>query len=109
MTLQDYFPLCSTFKLLDAAGRVCYAREIGADCAATVRRRPAPSRAPDRATLEHHVGAHAAGLRRASSGLVLQWRLERATAKRWGAAEAGAAPRAACPRHPRPRSNAAAS
>lgn len=43
MTLQDYFPLCSTFKLLDADGRVCLRREIGADCVATVqadRRRP---------------------------------------------------------------------
>lgn len=35
MTLQDYFPLCSTFKLLDAGGRVCLRREIGADCVAT--------------------------------------------------------------------------
>jgi glycosyltransferase involved in cell wall biosynthesis len=35
VTLQDYFPLCSTFKLLDADGRVCLRREIGADCVAT--------------------------------------------------------------------------
>jgi glycosyltransferase involved in cell wall biosynthesis len=35
VTLQDYFPLCSTFKLLDAGGRVCLRREIGADCVAT--------------------------------------------------------------------------
>ena len=35
VTLQDYFPVCSTFKLLDAEGRVCTRREIGADCAAT--------------------------------------------------------------------------
>jgi glycosyltransferase involved in cell wall biosynthesis len=42
-TLQDYFPVCSTFKLLDHAGRVCLRREIGADCVATVAadRRPA--------------------------------------------------------------------
>ena len=43
MTLQDYFSLCSTFKLLDANGQVCLRREIGADCLATVqadRRRP---------------------------------------------------------------------
>src|SRR5205823_14756220 len=35
VTLQDYFPLCSTFKLFDADGRVCLRREIGADCVAT--------------------------------------------------------------------------
>jgi glycosyltransferase involved in cell wall biosynthesis len=43
MTLQDYFPLCSTFKLLDAAGQVCLRRDIGVDCRASVRadmRRP---------------------------------------------------------------------
>jgi glycosyltransferase involved in cell wall biosynthesis len=36
MTLQDYFPLCSTFKLLDSNGRVCLRREIGEDCVATI-------------------------------------------------------------------------
>lgn len=36
MTLQDYFPLCSTFKLLDAEDRVCLRREMGAECAANV-------------------------------------------------------------------------
>jgi glycosyltransferase involved in cell wall biosynthesis len=35
VTLQDYFPLCSTFKLFDSDGRVCLRREIGADCLAT--------------------------------------------------------------------------
>jgi glycosyltransferase involved in cell wall biosynthesis len=35
-TLQDYFTLCPTFKLLDATGRVCLRREVGADCVATV-------------------------------------------------------------------------
>lgn len=42
-TLQDYFPLCSTFKLIDRSGQVCLLREIGADCVATVaadKRRP---------------------------------------------------------------------
>lgn len=34
-TLQDYFPLCSTFKLLDHRGQVCLRREIGADCVAS--------------------------------------------------------------------------
>jgi glycosyltransferase involved in cell wall biosynthesis len=36
MTLQDYFPLCSTFKLLDSNGHVCLRREIGEDCVGTV-------------------------------------------------------------------------
>ena len=36
MTLQDYFPLCSTFKLLDSNGQVCLRREIGEECVATV-------------------------------------------------------------------------
>ncbi len=43
MTLQDYFPLCSTFKLLDADGNVCLRREIGADCAATIAADPTAS------------------------------------------------------------------
>lgn len=34
LTLQDYFPLCPTFKLLDAENRVCLRREIGAECVA---------------------------------------------------------------------------
>ena len=42
MTLADYFPLCSTFKLLDSEGRVCLRREIGADCVATVASDPRP-------------------------------------------------------------------
>lgn len=36
MTLADYFPLCSAFKLLDSEGQVCLRREIGADCVATI-------------------------------------------------------------------------
>jgi glycosyltransferase involved in cell wall biosynthesis len=35
MTLADYFPLCSTFKLLDARGEVCLRRDVGADCVVT--------------------------------------------------------------------------
>jgi len=38
MTLQDYFPLCPAFKLLDAEGQVCLRREVGADCVATMAR-----------------------------------------------------------------------
>lgn len=43
MTLQDYFPLCPTFKLIDADGQVCLRREIGSDCLASIQadqRRP---------------------------------------------------------------------
>jgi glycosyltransferase involved in cell wall biosynthesis len=39
MTLQDYFPLCSTFKLLDSKGQVCLRYEIGEDCVATIAAR----------------------------------------------------------------------
>jgi glycosyltransferase involved in cell wall biosynthesis len=42
MTLADYFPLCSTFKLFDSEGRVCLRREVGADCVATVAADPRP-------------------------------------------------------------------
>lgn len=39
-TLQDYFALCPTFKLLDGKGRVCLKHEIGADCVATIAAMP---------------------------------------------------------------------
>jgi glycosyltransferase involved in cell wall biosynthesis len=42
MTLADYFPLCSTFKLFDSEGRVCLRREVGADCVATIAADPRP-------------------------------------------------------------------
>lgn len=42
MTLADYFPLCSTFKLIDAQGQVCLRREVGADCVATTSADPRP-------------------------------------------------------------------
>ena len=51
-TLQDYFPLCSTFRLLDASGRVCLRREIGADCVATVAADPRPHALMMQATLK---------------------------------------------------------
>lgn len=35
LTLQDYFLLCPTFKLLDAEGSVCVRRSVGSDCVAT--------------------------------------------------------------------------
>jgi glycosyltransferase involved in cell wall biosynthesis len=40
VTLQDYFFVCSTFKLIDAAGHVCLRREIGADCVAATAADP---------------------------------------------------------------------
>src|SRR2546421_3566443 len=41
MTLQDYFPLCATLRLVDSDGRRCMRREVGADCVA--RNYDAPS------------------------------------------------------------------
>lgn len=41
MTLQDYFPLCTTMRLQDANGQPCVGREIGFDCLA--RNANAPS------------------------------------------------------------------
>jgi glycogen(starch) synthase len=55
MTLQDYFPLCSTFKLFDAGGNVCLRRDVGEDCVATVA---ADAREPwllFEATLRHQL------------------------------------------------------
>ena len=42
VTLQDYFALCPAFKLLDAEGRVCLRRDVGADCVATTAADPRP-------------------------------------------------------------------
>ena len=55
MTLADYFPLCSTFKLLDLEGRVCLRREIGADCVATVAADPRPPGLLYGATVRHDL------------------------------------------------------
>jgi glycosyltransferase involved in cell wall biosynthesis len=54
-TLQDYFPLCSTFKLLDSGGRVCLRREIGADCVATTAADPRDPGLLIEATMRHHT------------------------------------------------------
>jgi glycosyltransferase involved in cell wall biosynthesis len=43
LTLQDYFALCPTFKLLDAEGQTCIRRDVGAACVATVAADPRPS------------------------------------------------------------------
>jgi glycosyltransferase involved in cell wall biosynthesis len=42
VTLQDYFFLCPTFRLLDAGGRVFLCRDVGVECviATTADRRP---------------------------------------------------------------------
>jgi glycosyltransferase involved in cell wall biosynthesis len=40
VTLHDYFPLCSTFRLLDAQGQVCLRQQVGADCAVTTAADP---------------------------------------------------------------------
>jgi hypothetical protein len=55
VTLQDYFPLCSTFKLLDSAGRVCLRREIGADCATTTAADPRSPGVMVEATVRHEL------------------------------------------------------
>jgi glycosyltransferase involved in cell wall biosynthesis len=55
VTLQDYFPLCSTFKLLDSEGRVCLRREIGADCVATVAADGRPPGLMVAATMRHEL------------------------------------------------------
>jgi glycosyltransferase involved in cell wall biosynthesis len=55
VTLQDYFPLCSTFKLLDADGRVCLRREIGADCVAATAADPRDPGLMIEATLKLHL------------------------------------------------------
>jgi glycosyltransferase involved in cell wall biosynthesis len=57
LTLQDYFPLCATFRLFDAGGRICLRREVGADCLGTAAADP---REPDilyRASVEHDLRA----------------------------------------------------
>ena len=55
MTLADYFPLCSTFKLLDAQGRVCLRREVGADCVATTAADTRPPGLLYEATMRHEL------------------------------------------------------
>jgi glycosyltransferase involved in cell wall biosynthesis len=54
-TLQDYFPLCATFRLLDADGHVCLRREIGADCVAGTAADPREPGVLIRATLLHDL------------------------------------------------------
>jgi glycosyltransferase involved in cell wall biosynthesis len=41
MTLQDYFPLCATLRLVDADGAICTRLEVGEDCVARNAEAPA--------------------------------------------------------------------
>jgi glycosyltransferase involved in cell wall biosynthesis len=68
MTLADYFPLCSTFKLLDSEGQVCLRREIGADCLATVAADPRPPGLLQERTVWHDLKTRRA-LRRLPPGV----------------------------------------
>jgi glycosyltransferase involved in cell wall biosynthesis len=75
VTLQDYFPLCSTFKLLDAGGRVCLRREIGADCVATNAADPRDPGLMVEATIKLHlrrtplVRSHEAAIHRVATAV----------------------------------------
>ncbi len=79
VTLQDYFAVCSTFKLLDAAGKVCTRLEIGADCAATLAADPTPPSLLIQATL-HHQLSHTRARRLESTRL--RWPIYGAFARR---------------------------
>lgn len=54
VTLQDYFAVCSAFKLL--GGPACLAADAGAECAAAVAADPRPAGLSIEATLRHDVG-----------------------------------------------------
>jgi glycosyltransferase involved in cell wall biosynthesis len=56
MTLQDYFPLCATVRLLDSDGRVCLRREVGEDCALRNAGAPADAAHLIRHTLHFELG-----------------------------------------------------
>jgi glycosyltransferase involved in cell wall biosynthesis len=53
MTLQDYFPLCSTLRLLDADGRICERLAVGADCVAANAQAPDEPEAQVARTLDY--------------------------------------------------------
>lgn len=63
MTLQDYFPLCPSFKLIDADGGVCLRREVGSDCVATMAADNRPANLLHYSTLRYEI-AHRRVLRR---------------------------------------------
>ena len=88
LTLQDYFPLCPDFKLVDSRGELCLRRDVGEECRLTLQQsdrdpklctRPASAsrsivscgRYPSRGRLGHGSSKHSASLRwprRAVSG-----------------------------------------
>lgn len=55
ITLQDYFLLCPTFKLIDATGKTCLRREIGVDCVAATAANPSDPGLMFDATLRHDL------------------------------------------------------
>jgi glycosyltransferase involved in cell wall biosynthesis len=55
LTLQDYFPLCPTFKLLDASGRTCLRHEDGAGCVGATAADPRPPGLIVEATLKYDL------------------------------------------------------
>ena len=77
MTLADYFPLCSTFKLFDAQGQVCLRHDVGADCVASTA---ADSRHPG--LLYEATARHELDTRRVLRRLPSKWRLVRSAGSR---------------------------
>jgi len=57
LTLQDYFPLCPAFKLLDSRGQVCLRRDVGEDCVATLALDTRDHTLLYKATLSYHLDA----------------------------------------------------
>lgn len=55
MTLQDYYPLCPTFKLLDADGRTCLRRDVGDECVAATAAAPSYPPLLYKGTLTHDL------------------------------------------------------
>jgi len=55
LTLQDYYLLCPSFKLLDSAGAICLRKEVGADCVATIAADTRESGMLIEGTLRHDV------------------------------------------------------
>ena len=81
-TLQDYFPLCPVFKLVDARGRSCLDRHDGAGC---LRATVADDRPPGLLVsgTVHHEFMQVAGRERLRK---TRWRLANAAARRVGRA-----------------------
>jgi glycosyltransferase involved in cell wall biosynthesis len=69
VTLQDYFPLCSTFKLFDSDGRVCLRREVGR------RRRSAHATQPSAAGFQRRRDVNVDRLNRADRVIAMSHRV----------------------------------